>query len=163
MKPNQAKGVPVFGRSLSKAVPLLSMALPFVPTGAAAIIWDESINGDLSNNQSAPTSFTLSSGVSSVVGSAGSLTADNQDWLHFTIPAGLQLTGMTPMAFVSSDANAFTGVQTGTAFVGSPSFAASFLGYTHINTSVLGVNLLPDMGTALGATGFNTSLPAGDY
>src|SRR5687767_3914771 len=55
----------------------------------AAILWNESIDGDLSNDQSAPSTFTVASGVNSVIGTVGG--SDDRDWLTLAIPAGLQL------------------------------------------------------------------------
>src|SRR5689334_19362268 len=92
----------------------------------ASVFWDESLQGDLSNNQAAPTSITLQSGVNTLVGTAGGLASDNQDWLHLTIPAGLELSAVTLTSFVSSDTTAFSGVQAGSTFSGSPFTASSY-------------------------------------
>jgi len=128
----------------------------------AAIFWNEAINGDLSNNQSAPSTFTLASGVNSVMGTVGG-GSDSRDWLTLTIPAGLQLNSLTPAAYASSDAVAFTGVQSGAAFVGSPLAAESYLGYTHFGAGNVGVNILSAMGSAAGAQGFTPPLGSGSY
>jgi hypothetical protein len=141
-----------------------------------AVIWNETVNGDLSNNQAAPTSFNLAPGTSSVIGTVNGST-DSQDWVEVTIPAGFQLSGYTLASYVSTDAQGFTGVQAGTTFVGSAFSAGSYLGYTHFGTgaqnasepagSNVGDNLLPIMGDNInqspGSLGFTPPLPAGPY
>src|SRR6476646_6819172 len=88
------------------------------PAIEAATVWNESTNGDLSNNQSAPSAATMASGVNSVIGDVGG--GDLQDWLKINIPAGQQLSSFLLKSYQSSDAQGFTGVQAGTAFVGDP-------------------------------------------
>ncbi|MCI0535330.1 MAG: hypothetical protein L0Z50_08880 [Verrucomicrobiales bacterium] len=127
----------------------------------AATFWNESIDGDLSNDQSAPSPFTLASGVNSVIGTVGG--PDDRDWLTLTVPAGLQLSSVSPAAYSSTDDVAFTGVQSGTAFVGSPTDAESYLGYAHFGPDNVGVDILPNMGSAPGAQGFTPPLGSGSY
>ena len=70
----------------------------------------------------------------------------------------------------------FTGVQSGTAFVGSPATAAPYLGYAHFGTAadngslptanLVGVDILPIMGnttSAPGSQGFTPPLGSGSY
>src|SRR5688572_22758499 len=133
-----------------------------IPSAKAEIFWDESTDGDLSNDQSAPSTFTLASGVNSVIGTVGG-PSGSQDWLGLTVPAGLQLSSLTLSTYVSNDEVAFIGVQSGTAFVGSPSSAQSYLGYSHFGDGNVGVNILPVMGTAPGAQGFTPPLDSGSY
>jgi hypothetical protein len=150
--------------------------LLLAPVSQSAVIWNEAVNGDLSNNQAAPTSFNLAAGTSSVIGTVNGST-DSQDWVEVTIPAGFQLSGYTLASYVSTDVQGFTGVQAGTAFVGSAFSAGSYLGYTHYGTgaqnasepagSNVGENLLPIMGDNVnqspGSLGFTPPLPAGPY
>jgi hypothetical protein len=140
----------------------------------AAVVWNESSNGDLSNNQAAPTPITLSSGINSVIGTT---VAGDQDWLALTIPAGFQLSSDVLESYVSTDSQGFTGVQAGSSFVGNPETTPSaYLGYAHYGTAasngalgttdLVGVNLLPIMGNtadATGSQGFTPPLPAGVY
>lgn len=154
-------------------IPGLAILL-FAAHVQAAVLWNEGINGDLSSNQAAPTPFTLASGVNSFIGSVSS--SDSQDWLALTVPVGFQLTSFVLSSYVSSDPQGFTGVQSGTAFVGSPFSAGSYLGYAHYGTgatnngpatNLLGVNLLPlmgdNVGVAPGSAGFATPLSSGSY
>lgn len=140
----------------------------------ATVIWNESTNGDLSNNQAAPTALTLSNGINSVIGTT---SAGDQDWLALTIPAGFQLSSDVLESYTSTDSQGFTGVQAGSSFVGNPETTPSaYLGYAHFGTAasngalgttdLVGVNLLPIMGNtadASGSQGFTPPLAAGTY
>jgi len=79
-------------------------------------------------------------------------------------------------AYSSTDAQGFTGVQSGTNFVGSVNSAASYLGYAHFGTgaqngslpatNLVGVDILPIMGDtnlAAGSQGFVPPLLNGTY
>ncbi|MFD0895996.1 hypothetical protein KBB96_08620 [Luteolibacter ambystomatis] len=141
----------------------------------AAVIWTETTNGDLSNSQSAPNSFNLTLGTSSVIGSVTGGT-DTQDWLNVTIPAGMQLSSLVLTSYSSTDAQGFMGVQSGSAFVGSPFTASNYLGYSHYGTAAvngslpatntIGMNMLSIMSNpaaAPGSQGFTPPLGPGSY
>jgi uncharacterized repeat protein (TIGR01451 family) len=139
-----------------------------------SVLYDESVSGDLSNSQSAPTALAPALGTNSVLGSVGT-TSGTQDWLSLHIPAGQQLDSLVLFSYTSTDAQGFTGVQRGTSFVGSTSSPGSYLGYAHFGTgatnngpatNLVGTDILPIMGnttSALGAQGFTPPLAAGDY
>jgi hypothetical protein len=143
----------------------------------ASVLWNETSSGDLSNNQAAPNAFTLSLGTNSVIGSVG--TPDNQDWIALTVPAGDVLSSLILAAYTSTDAQGFTGVQSGSSFVGSIFTQSNYLGYCHFGTGaqngslpatdLRNHDLLPIMadnsptGTSPGAQGFTPPLPAGTY
>jgi hypothetical protein len=146
-----------------------------VPAAQAVTTWSESTNGDLSNNQSSPSAVTLASGTNSVIGTVGG--GDLQDWIRINIPAGLQLSTFVLKSYQSGDAQGFTGVQAGTAFVGDPeNDPTSYLGYAHFGTgatngslpttNLVGADLLPIMGNksiAFGSKGFTPPLASGNY
>jgi hypothetical protein len=157
---------------------LAGFAMAVSPGSArAATLWNESINGDLSNNQAAPNAFTLGNGVNSVIGTVGA--ADSQDWIALTVPAGFNLSSVVLTAYTSADAQGFTGFQIGSSFAGSPFVAGSYAGYSHFGTgaqngslpptNLVGQNLIPIMadnspsGTSAGAAGFTQPLGAGAY
>src|SRR5262249_53865226 len=101
-----------------------------------ATIWNESTNGDLSNNNLAPTVLTgLSVGANDVIGTvAGSnRVPTDPDFFTITIPVGFQLDAITLKAY------SFTGT------VGTGSFFA-VQGGTQITSTTDGSALL---GTAL--------------
>jgi hypothetical protein len=139
-----------------------------------SVLYDESVSGDLSNNQSAPTPLTVFLGTDSIKGTVGS--GDIQDWLRLHVPLGLDISSLVLHTYVSTDAQGFTGVQAGTSFVGSPFTASSYLGYAHFGTgatngglpptNLVGTDLLPLMGNttlASGSQGFTPPLDSGDY
>jgi hypothetical protein len=160
---------------LIKWVAVLSLGLAAADGQAQVVIWNESTNGDLSNNQAAPTAFTLTQGVSAIIGSVTGGT-DQQDWISLTVPAGFQLSSLILASYQSTDAQGFTGVQRGTSFVGSFNTAGSYLGYAHFGTgaangslptaNLVGADLLPIMSNpaaAPGSQGFTPPLGSGDY
>jgi len=154
----------------------LTMALSLGPV-QAVILWDESTDGDLSNDQSAPNAFTLENGVNSVIGNVG--IGDTQDWIALTVPTGFALTSVVLAAYVSTDLQGFTGFQAGSSFIGSAFVAGSYAGYAHVGTgaqngmlprmNLVGQDLIPLMadnspgGTSSGAAGFTQPIGAGTY
>jgi uncharacterized repeat protein (TIGR01451 family) len=139
-----------------------------------SVLYDESISGDLSNSQVSPTPVTLALGTNSVKGTVG--TGDNQDWITVHVPTGMALSMLVLQTYVSSDAQGFIGVQSGTSFVGNAFSASSYLGYAHYGTgatngslpptNLVGADLLPLMGNtslAAGSQGFTPPLASGDY
>ena len=160
----------------SAAVCALLAAAP-----AKAIIFDEVVSGDLSNNKAAPTALTLTPGLNSVIGTVAGFPpegTDPQDWVSFTIPAGFVMTSYVNSKYVSTDEQGFTGFQSGSAFSGDEFVAGSYAGYAHfgfaatnpdgnpVPASTVGVNLLPLMANpsfAPGTTGFTPPLAAGTY
>lgn len=163
----------VAGTTISKMLAILAVLLS-VARAEAATLWDESANGDLSNNQSVPNAFTLAIGSNAIIGSLGG--TDHQDWIALTVPAGMQLGAVVLGAYNSTDLQGFTGVQAGTNFVGNPGTAAPYLGYAHFGTgavngalpatNLVGVDILPIMGNttlAIGSQGFTPPLGSGTY
>jgi len=144
-------------------------------SSGASVVYNESVSGDLSNNQAAPTAIALSSGINSVVGTVGG--TDKQDWIALSVPAGFQLSSDVLESYQSTDAQGFTGVQAGSSFVGSVNSPGSYLGYSHFGTgatngalpptNLIGVDLLPLMGDnvniSAGSAGFTPPLPSGTY
>src|SRR5438094_10186117 len=168
---------PVTKKSLfSAAVCALLAAAP-----AKAIIFDEAVSGDLSNNKAAPTALTLTPGLNSVIGTVAGFPpegADPQDWVSFTIPAGFVMISYVNSKYDSTDPQGFTGFQFGSAFLGDEFIEGSYAGYAHFGTaannpdgnpvssSTVGVNLLPlmaDPSFAPGTTGFTPPLASGPY
>jgi hypothetical protein len=175
----QPKGMNMHSASVTKkslfsaAVCALLAAAP-----AKAIIFDEAVSGDLSNNQLAPTALTLTPGLNSVIGAVtGPFPdgTDSQDWVSFTIPTGFVMTSYVNSKYVSTDDQGFTGFQVGSSFPGDEFMAGSYAGYAHFGNdadngggsgSTVGVNLLPlmaDPSFAPGTTGFTPPLGAGTY
>jgi hypothetical protein len=141
----------------------------------ATVIWNESVNGNLSASQSSPTPLTLSDGTNSIIGTVG--TGKTADWVALTIPSGFQLTEVVLAAYASTDQQGFTGFQPGSSFVGNAETTASaYEGYAHYGTNstngslppanLVGVNILPIMANPSadpGATGFTPPVASGTY
>ena len=159
----------------SAAVCALLAAAP-----AKAIIFDEAVSGDLSNDKAAPTALTLTPGLNSVIGTVAGFPpagSDPQDWVSFTIPTGFVMTSYVNSKYGSEDDQGFTGFQVGSSFSGDEFTAGNYAGYAHFGTgatnpdgtppsSTVGVDLLPLMANpsfAPGATGFTPPLAAGTY
>src|SRR5436305_2380684 len=121
---------PVTKKSLfSAAVCALLAAAP-----AKAIIFDEAVSGDLSNNKAAPTALTLTPGLNSVFGTVAGFPpegTDPQDWVSFTIPAGFVMTSYVNSYYDSTDPQGFTGFQFGSSFSADEFVALSYAGYAH--------------------------------
>jgi hypothetical protein len=163
-------------KALTVTATWISILVITVTSSRATVIWNESVNGNLSASQSAPTPFTLAEGTNSIIGTVTGGT-DPADWVTLTIPTGLQLSSDVLAAYSSTDQQGFTGVQAGTAFVGNPETSASaYLGYAHFGTGatngslprtdLVGDDLLPIMGNtadAAGSQGFTPPLPSGSY
>jgi hypothetical protein len=145
----------------------------------AAVLYNESVSGDLSNSGATPTPLTISPGVNAVIGSVqGTGDVDTQDWIALTVPAGLQLKAIILESYSSTDSQGFFGFQTGSTFSGSVNSAASYEGYTHFGTgatngsppmpatNLIGADLLSIMSTPAqdpGAGGFAPPLGPGTF
>ena len=103
---------------------------------AKAIIHDEGVSGDLSNNQLAPTALTLTPGSNSVIGTVNGFPpgTDAQDWVSFTIPTGFVMTSYVNSKYVSEDDQGFTGFQSGSSFSGDEFTAGNYAGFAHFGT-----------------------------
>ena len=153
-------------------VVLVAMLAP--APSQAAVIWDESTNGDLSNVQGTPTKLALALGTNSIKGSVVG-TTDVRDWVTLTVPAGRQLKQIILAAYTSTDAQGFTGFDAATTFAGDTFDPASYTGYAHygtgatnpsIPTNLIGIDILPIMAdptAAAGSKGFTAPLGPGDY
>src|SRR6516164_2407520 len=92
---------------------LLALALTLAGPAAAATVWDESVNGDLSNDPLAPTSVGVAPGLNDVIGSAGAgspsfdpITGEpnfDTDFFTFTVPTGYQLKSLVPVSIAFTD------------------------------------------------------------
>lgn len=134
---------------------------------AAATVWNESVNGDLSGSYLAPTPVTLSLGTNSII---GSVTAGDRDYFRIAVPNGATFTQMILGAYSVSPANLmFAAIESGTIITEPPTSPnpANLLGYAHVGYAQLGTDVLDDMAASNlsdpPAMGFTTPLPAGDY
>lgn len=151
---------------------LLAAVLLSGATARAGVIWNESVNGDLSNSGLAPTPLKVSMGSNDLYGTTGKSSSTgviDRDYFTFTIPSGLVLSsifvlpgthGLGPLgeSFISVEAGPEVTVSA------NPSNAAGLLGWYHYSAADIGTDILPLMGSAgFGSTGFAPPLPSGTY
>jgi len=163
----------------SSSVVALALALIFSGLANAAVVWDESMNGNLSNNPLDPTALTFAPGPNDVIGQAGNAPLPGgrapfgQDFFTFTVPTGKELSSLKAVTvdlLTAGDKFAFIAIQSGpqiTHDVSPRSFggsAAGLLGWKHLAPGDQDTDILPAMGVAGdGATGFKGPLGAGQY
>ncbi|MGE3109993.1 MAG: hypothetical protein AB7G11_06265 [Phycisphaerales bacterium] len=150
--------------ALAPAAAILSPAL--VAPAFADIFYDEGFAGDISNDRFNPTAFNLAAGdnqlVGVIFGDDGQGNID-RDYFSLTIPAGLQLSQIVHLDYISTDFGAFMGIEEGPIFPIDPDQATpgDLLGWVIFGPSTVGVDLLPTMGG--NGRGFTPPLSAGTY
>lgn len=144
----------------------------FAFSATGAVVWDEAVNGDLSNNRMAPTAVTLAVGVNTIKGSLTGNFGDGKyyDYVTFQIPPGFALVKFTFETVTSSNSGAaIVGISEGVTF---PSDAngtgiAQTLGWTSVTPSAVGSDILPSLAIPnhanYGNKGFTPPLRAGTY
>lgn len=138
------------------AVLLAVLALP-----AMAMDWDEGVDGDLSSDPNNPTPLAFAS-FNTVTGTT---TANDRDYITFSVPAGHSLTALNLIAF-SPDNIAFAAFNTGTtSYIPSVLTDPNFLAGIHVWGGNVGSDLMPIF---VGGAVTSNSLPApkldaGDY
>jgi len=126
-------------------------------TGVQNVVYNETNDGDFSNDNLAPTVVNFTAGDNRIISDQ---ISGNTDYFTFVIPAGYQLTQINLDSFDVPDPG-FIGIANGTSIAGQT--AADLLGGLVYGQSNVGTNILPEMGTLPGATGFTGTLPAGEY
>ena len=138
---------------------------------AHAATYDEAILGDLSGTAAAPTPWTLEAGANPLIGTAGvnalAGTADF-DLVAIEIPVGHQLDSITLVSYVNPDvfAMSFIGLQAGSPWLDGFGFDIAgywLMGWTHIQTPMAGVDLLPLIQSHANPPEFTLPLPSGVY
>lgn len=143
------------------------LAVALAPAAWAATVYDESVSGDLSGVGTSPTFVAVAAGSNVVVGSTGRANGVvDRDYFSITVPVGMQLSAITPLAGTSvvGTGFAFIGLQAGTQVttpVAGP--ATTLLGWHHYGLADIGNNILPLVGAGAGAIGFTGALGAGNY
>lgn len=130
----------------------------------ADVVWNESVNGDLSSNPDAPTFLNFANGSNTVVGSISEPDGDPRDYMTFTIGPNQFLTGLTLDAYGPPGVS-FQGINAGnTSFIPSTATAGSFLGLDFVQEGLIGVDMLPILAIGeYGSTGFTVPLGPGNY
>ncbi|MCY2976872.1 MAG: PEP-CTERM sorting domain-containing protein [Planctomycetota bacterium] len=140
----------------------------------AALIYNESVNGELSGTIGIPTVIgTLDLGINNVIGSTTSSPLDRDFWI-ITIPTGQRLSTVTLRSYTTTDAagGGFMAVYTGTLTTIPTNDVAGqsqLLGGTLVGFAAgrsQGDNVLDDLGLSTAvpnAQKFSGPLPAGTY
>lgn len=124
----------------------LAVVLGLSGGARAAVIHDETPNGDLSNNRLAPTVLNLGFAVNSI---AATSVSGDLEYYSIIIPTGKTLTAIHVAAYSQNDIS-FIAVQSGPIFT-EPNVGANpanLLGYAHFGKSngTFGTNILDNMG-----------------
>jgi hypothetical protein len=123
----------------------LLLVAAFASPSVAAVIHDESVDGDLSSSPAAPTPLVFALGGNTILGTTSN-TSENpleRDYITFTLPLGWKLVGLNLLAF-SPDNIAFTAFNEGaTSYIPSPITDTNFLAGIHISGPDLGTDLMP--------------------
>ena len=150
---------------LSRCFATLALGATLLPAAHAAVVYNEAVNGDLSNSGLSPTFVSVAAGSNQVLGTTGNPGPGiDRDYFTFTVPVGQVLSGLTVQAGTVPLGLAFLGLQSGTqvtAPTGGP--ATVLLGWAHYASADVGNNILPRIGTGAGAIGFVGALGAGNY
>ena len=143
-----------------RSILLIAVLCTLSLEASAVVIWDESVNGDLSNSPFAPTPLVFGIGDNTVTGTIGGLLqqgGDQFDRFTFSVAVGFLWTGLFVDNYVTSGGNTTTGFEAYTGnvidFDGSLGTA---LGPTFpINVSHIGTDILGNFGGPFGS-GFYT-------
>lgn len=132
----------------------------------AQILWQESLQGDLSDDRLDPTDFALAEGGQLLLGvlSGGDGEGNiDRDYFSVSVPAGAVLARMDLIQYFSQDFAAFIGIDRGPVFSISPEEATpdALFGWALFGGEEIGEDLLPLMGE--NGTGFMPPLPEGVY
>jgi len=167
-------------RSSRASRPAGSLAASVAGTAAALLLaaaspqalaaWNESTDGDFSNDGLAASVVSLSAGSNVIWGATGRAVPGGPvdlDYFTITVPAGHQFSAMVVLEGTEAvGGGAFIGLMSGTQFTIPPSTgtADGMLGWSLFGSSNVDSDLLALMATpSFGSTGFSTPLPAGDY
>ena len=146
-------------------------ALALAAAPAAATGYNET-SGDLSNSNTSPTPVTFGIGDNFITGTTGSSGGViDRDYFTFTLAPGQELTAIMVLDGTTSIAGpdplnpkSFIGIEAGGSVTNPAApVVGDLLGYTHYGPSLIGTDILDNIGSGAGAQGFNGGLGAGTY
>jgi hypothetical protein len=135
----------------------------------AAIVYVESVNGDMSGNGLAPTSISVGLGSNEIQGSTGRTveTGTDRDYFAITVPTGFQIIALIEKAGTTTVGGvSFLAIEAGSQVTvpTNAQTAAGLLGWIHYFAVSQDTDILADVGLGgFESTGFIPPLPAGDY
>jgi hypothetical protein len=121
------------------------------------------VTNDLSNSFAAPTFINLTNGTNTITGTTGTGSGSvDLDYFRVHVPPGGKLTAINLVAYDGT--RSFIGVESGTTFTDpNTTTQANLLGWVHFTPSLVGTDILDDMGRGAGAQDFTEPLGPGDY
>jgi hypothetical protein len=125
----------------TRAILVLPVVLLLVlaSSAIAAVIHDESVNGDLSSDPNLPTPLVFPLGGSTVIGTT---TSGDRDYITFTLGANQVLVGLNLLVY-SPDNISFAAFNAGTtSHIPGAATNALFLSGIHVDGSYLNTNLM---------------------
>lgn len=144
---------------------LFTLLLSVLYTTVQSQVWDEAVDGDLSDDALNPSGvFELTEG-SNIISANQVGNPRDVDFFAFTVPAGFELqqlivtdyTGVDDVAFIGIDSGATSDIDFNNPIVGD------LLGGTTYGSASIDTDILPIMGNLGGAVGFTAPLPEGTY
>jgi hypothetical protein len=153
----------------TRAAAAAGLALAGIP--ATATGYNET-SGDLSNLNTSPTAVTFGVGSNIISGTTGSTAGViDRDYFTFTIAPDQQLTAIMVLDGTTSIAGrdpqnplSFIGLEAGGSLTDPAApVVGDLLGYTHYGPSLVGTDILDNIGAGAGAQGFSGPLGAGTY
>lgn len=143
---------------------LIAFLLPSV--ASAQFAYDESTDGDLSDDPNAPT-LIVSSETTITVAFTTDREGLDRDIYTVEVPSGYELSGIILDDYNSNypENLGFVGFSSGSVLDANPILptAAGLLGWALPDESNVGEDLFLDMGQGAGAIGYDAPLPAGSY
>jgi len=131
----------------------------------ADVVWNEAVDGDLSDDPSAPTPLTFTRGANTIIGSLFAEPGDDlRDYITFTINPNQFLTAIILDAYSPAGVS-FHGINSGsTSFIPDFGTADQFLGLEFLDEGMLGTDLMPALAAGQwGSIGFTIPLGPGTY
>jgi hypothetical protein len=103
---------------------LVVVVMAVAVAAQGATIWDESVDGDLSNDQTNPTDITLVSVSDDVIGTVGGANpGEFFDCMRFAVPSGNSVNGIVLTNYVASGGNTTSGFNL---YNGTPTDPSAF-------------------------------------
>ena len=136
---------------------------PTLPVASGGVLFDESVDGEITGDATNPLALDLANG-SNVVN--GTVVGGDIDYVTVNVPEGHVLSAIDLLSYESiENTQSFIGIQAGTIFTEPPvdTVVGNLLGFTLFGVASEGSNILPAIGSGEGAQGFTTPLAAGDY
>ena len=134
----------------------------------AATVYNEAVQGDLSNSGLSPTQITVAAGSNQIIGTTGQgANGLDRDYFTVTVPSGLQLTSLMELAGTTvGGAVSFIGLQSGNqvTVATNAANATGLLGWSHYGGVTTDTDLFTTMSVPTqGSTGFTRPLNVGNY